>query len=251
MGEGMAVGAVLGFLLRDLLPVETASAWVPFAVLGAGVWPFGLRRGFVALTLAVALVWVLVAFGPVGAWLPPRLVRREPPRSADAVFVLASRIQSDGQPTAAAQSRLLHGVELAAQGWAPALVLTELPAPAAAHAPLASGLLARLGHEHVEIVSVGPVRSTREEALQVAALCRQRGWGHVLVVTTPLHSRRACGALEGEGLEVTCSPATETEFDVETLDRPVERLVAFRQALRETAALFVYRRRGWIEASGP
>ena len=240
------MGAAAGFLLRDLFPFEMASAWAPFAVLGGLLWPTRLRAALVGLALGVAAVWILVAFGPLSGWLASPLVRREAPRPADAVLVLASRIQVDGEPTATAQARLLHGLALAAQGHAPALILTELPAPAAAYAPIASRLVDDLGLEVGEVVSLGPVRSTREEALQVDALCRERGWRRLLVVTSPLHSRRACGALEHEGLDVTCSPSPETEYDVESLDRPVERLLAFRRALRETAALLVYDRRGWL-----
>lgn len=246
IGVGAAVGGCAGFLLRDLLPFELASAWVPLALAGALVWPTRLQRAMAALTLCVAGVWVVVGFTPLAARLAPLLVRREAPSAADAAFVLTHRLQTDGEPSAASQARLLHGVELLVQGLAPRLILTDEP-PETSYARLARSQLSRLSLTAGEVVSLrGPVRSTHDEAVRVGALCRERGWRRLLVVTSPLHSRRACAAVAREGLEVVCSPAVETEYDVETLDRPVDRLAAFRQIVREALALWLYRGRGWL-----
>jgi uncharacterized SAM-binding protein YcdF (DUF218 family) len=240
------VGTCAGFLLRDLLPFETASAWVPLTVAGALVWPTRMRRVMAMLTLSAAGLWAVVGFTPLTARLVPFLVRQEAPRAADAVFVLTHRLQTDGEPTAASQARLLHGLELLRQGFAPRLILTDQP-PQPTYADVARGQMSRLGLTGGEVVSLrGRGRSTRDEAVHVGALCRERGWHRLLVVSSPLHSRRACATVEREGLEVVCSPAPETEYDVETLDRPVERLAAFRQTVRETLALWIYRSRGWL-----
>jgi len=247
LGVGAAVGSCAGFLLRDLLPLEAASWWVPAALAGALVWSTRLRSALVVLVLALTTAWAVVGFTPVTALLTPPLIRREPPRSADAVFVLASRLQLDGDPTAIAQARLLHGIELLAQGLAPRLILTDLPGPIPGHEAVARAQLSRLGLSTPEILSVRYVQSTRDEAVRVAALCRLRGWNRVLVVSSPLHSRRACAAVEHEGLEVICSPAVETEYDLATLGRPVERFSAFRRVLYESFAIWVYRSRGWLQ----
>lgn len=246
VGLGAAVGGCAGFLLRDLLPVELASAWVPLALLGAIVGPTRLRRVMVILTLAAACLWGVVGFTPLVSRLAPRLVRQQAPSAADAVFVLTHRLQTDGEPSATSQTRLLHGLELLAQGLAPRLILTDEP-PHPTYADVAKHQMSRLGLTTGEVVSLrGSVRSTRDEAVRVGALCREQGWRRLLVVTSPLHSRRACAAIEREGVEVTCSPAIETEYDVQTLDRPVDRLSAFRHIVRETVALWVYQRRGWL-----
>jgi uncharacterized SAM-binding protein YcdF (DUF218 family) len=246
VGVGAAVGGFAGFLLRDLLPFELASAWVPLALAGAMLWPTRLHRVMAVLTVCVAGLWVAVAFTPLAARLAPLLVRQQAPTAAEAVFVLSHRLQTDREPTAASQARLLHGLELLRQGFAPWLILSDQP-PRTTYADVARGEMSRLGLSGGEVVSLrGHARSTHEEAVRVGALCRERGWRRLLVVTSPLHSRRACAAVEREGLEVVCSPAVETEYDVETLDRPVERLAAFRQTVRETLALWFYWSRGWL-----
>ncbi len=247
--SGALAGGLAGFLGRDLGLVDTASAWVPGAVVGASL---SSRRGrpFLAAALgALMAVWLAAAFTPLSARLAGGLARRDVLQKADAVVVLASRLQADGEPTTDAQDRLAHALELLAGGWAPRLVVTEMPSPAASHAELARRTLARLGLA-AEVLSVGPVRRTRDEAVAVAALCRARGWSRVLLVTSPLHARRGAASLEQEGVSVLSSPAVETQFDLENLDRPHERLRAFASALHERVGLWYYEQQGWIRAGG-
>ena len=248
---GAALGALLGFLAVQLslaslisYPGDTAFLVVAGAIAGALLWPTRLGSVLGALTAALAVVWLLVAFGPVSAWLADGLPRRDPPRKGDAVFVLSSRMQRDGEPTTEALSRLLHGVGLVAQGQAPRLILSEQP-NMRPYAPVAREWLRTLKIEG-ELLTVGPVASTRDEAKLVAEMFRLRGWRTVLVVTAPTHSRRAALAFEREGLEVVSSPSVETRFDLETLDRPGERLMAFGALIHERLGLLWYRWKGWL-----
>ena len=71
----------------------------------------------------------------------------------------------------------------------------------------------------------------------LARVCRNRGWKRVIVVTSPYHSRRACAALEHEGLSMVCSPSVETNYDLKGLDRSDERRRAFTAALHESIGL--------------
>jgi uncharacterized SAM-binding protein YcdF (DUF218 family) len=244
---GLALGGAAGLLARDLALDSFASFWVPAGLLAAGLWPTRLRPVVAVAAAAVAALWLAVAFTPVSARLARGLVRRDRVVPADAILVLGSRLQADGEVTAADLSRLVHALELGAQGLGPRLVVTE-PAPAKTRLEAARRAIAALGLQ-VDVVSAGPARTTREEAAAVAALCRAQGWHRLIVVTSPLHSRRACAAVEHEGLQVSCSPAAETEYDLETLDRPVERLAAFRAVLHERVGTWVYARRGWLAPS--
>ena len=93
---------------------------------------------------------------------------------------------------------------------------------------------------------MGPVTSTRDEAVLLGRLFRERGLHTLIVVTSPVHSRRACLTIEHEGIDVVSSPSIETRYDLETLDRPGERLMAFGAVAHERLGLAVYRWRGWI-----
>src|SRR5262249_32708291 len=152
-------------------------------------------------------------FTPLTGWLADGLVRRDPPATADAAFVTASSIHPTGELSSPSMSRLLRGVELVAQHQAPVLVLSDLKSPYPSYAGAAKALMENLGVV-AELQTVGGNANTHDEALSLAKLASERGWKNVIVVTSPYHTRRACGAVEHEGLSVICSPAAETSFDM-------------------------------------
>ena len=249
---GLAVGALGGLLARDLDLPTIVSYWgdrtplvAAAAAVGALIWPTRLRRAAVAVTIGLGIVWCFVTFTPICRWLADGLVRRDPPQTADAVFVLGSRLQRDGEPTTAAMARLEHALELLGQGRSPRLIVSELPFPPS-HAALARRMMSRLGIER-EVLSVGPVWNTRDEAVLVSTLMRERGWKTLLAVTSPTHSRRASATLEREGIRVVSSPCVETAYDLEEMDRADGRLSSFGNILHERIGLWYYARRGWLK----
>jgi len=251
------VGALCALLAADLGLYGALSYWddsAPFvlagAAVGAAAWPTRLRALPAGAAGALGALWLVVAFTPVSLVLTRDLVRREEPRAADAVVVLSSNLQADGDPSPVELQRLVRGIELVAQGHAPRLVVTELPPPAPAHAPEAQAACSRLGLA-CEVVSAGLVRNTHDEAVNTAELFRARGWRTLLLVTSPTHSRRAAATFEARGLEVVSVPSVETRYDLESLPHSRERLDAFASALHERLGLWLYRRRGWLPATFP
>jgi len=89
------------------------------------------------------------------------------------------------------------------------------------------------------------VHSTRDEALAFAAMARTHRWRRVVLVTSPLHSRRACAAVEHAGLPVLCAPAASREYALSRLDRPENRRLVFADVVYESAATLLYAVRGW------
>ena len=254
--EQAAFGAMIGLaaaaLARDLDLTTLVSFWgdrlilMPLgATLGALCVATRLRKAFYAGFAALVLLWVGVAYGPLSRMLLPGLVRSDALRPADAVLVLGTRMQTDGDPTSAQFSRLLRGLELVKDGLAPRLMITELPPPYASQRPFAEALVARFKPE-VEIVDLGPTFNTRDEAVMAAEYLKKRGLRRIIVTSSPTHTFRAAALLEAQGLEVMASPSRETRFDLETLDRSEERLEAFGAIIHERLGIFVYRRRGWI-----
>jgi uncharacterized SAM-binding protein YcdF (DUF218 family) len=249
---GASLGLVAGLLARDLDLTSLVSFWgdqsflLPVgAVVGALCMGTRLRRGLYVVTAGLALLWMLVAYGPLTRLLLNGLVRSDPLRPADAVLVLASRMQSDGDPTSVQMSRLWHGLELVRDGLAPRLIITELPPPYAPQRPFAEAALKRFQPE-IELVDLGPTRNTHDEAVLTAEYLRKRGLGRIIVTSSPTHTFRGAAVLEAQGVVVMASPALETRFDLETLDRPEERLWSFGALIHEHLGIFVYRRRGWI-----
>jgi uncharacterized SAM-binding protein YcdF (DUF218 family) len=248
---GLGLGAAAGFVASELDLPAAVSYWGDRApiVIGAALAGAAVGRGRLAdwlagLTMTLLVAWTLVVSTPLVAVLAEGLIRRDALARGDAVFVLATRLQSDGELSTGAMSRLLRGLELLGGGWAETLVVSELPGHPS-YAEAARGLAARLGLPG-EVVAVGPVQNTRDEAVAVAQLFAARGWQRVVLVTSPTHSRRAAATFEAVGLEVISRPATETRFDLETLDRWDERSQAFGSVLHERLGIAVYRLRGWL-----
>jgi uncharacterized SAM-binding protein YcdF (DUF218 family) len=249
---GLVVGALAGLLAHELDLRTLISFWHDDLVLmplgaaaGALLWLTPARRAVAALVIVLSVIWLTVAFSPACTWMARGLVRRETPRRADAVFVLSSEMQRDGEPTDSALARLVHGLELIGQGHADVLVLSEIRHEGGSYATFARELLADLRLQP-ELAVVGPVRNTHDEAVDVARLARERGWHTILLVTSPTHSRRASATFERAGLAVISSPCAETRYDLENLRHPGDRVTAFGQVIHEHLGLWVYRRRGWI-----
>lgn len=206
----------------------------------------GLRRIVDGLLVAFAALWLAVAFTPLTHVLAKDLPRVDEPRPADAIYVLASDIQEDGDLTTESLARLDRALELVGYGLAPRLLVGEIEPPAGRYADAAHRLLDAY-HLKTEVIGVGPVATTREEGVRVAALFRERGWHRVIVVTSPAHSRRAAAVFEAQGLEVLSWPTREAKYDLETLETTGDRLRAFPDILHERLGLWIYRRRGWVD----
>lgn len=251
-GVGLVVGALVGFTALDLSMGSLVSFWsdatlaVPIcALLGGLAWLTPLRRPFAVLAALAMSFWLVVSYTPVAKALASGLVRRDEPRAADAVFVFGSRIHDGGEPTSEAMSRLVEGLRLLAEGRASRLIVSEQP-----HSRLYAPIARAWAHDfapRAEILAVGPIHNTHDEAIAVARLCRERGWKRVLAVTSPVHTRRAAATLEKEGLEVVSVPSAETRYDLELLDQAGDRRRGFPSILHERIGLLVYRRRGWVD----
>jgi uncharacterized SAM-binding protein YcdF (DUF218 family) len=250
---GAAVGALAGMIVDSLGFGAIGSYWgdqgpavVIGAALGALAWRTALRSLVAATAAALSAIWLAVAFTPLVTSLAADATRSDPLRRADAVFVFASGIQPSGNLTSVAMSRIVHGLEVVAQGMAPTLVVSDLRPPYPSYDGATKRLRDRLGVKG-DVVAIGGATNTRDEALALARLCSERGWKRVIGVTTPYHSRRACAAVEATGIEVVCSPSAETRYDPDALERSTERRLAFTDIVHERIGLWLYRRRGWIE----
>jgi uncharacterized SAM-binding protein YcdF (DUF218 family) len=249
---GLAMGGLAARLVVELgLPGlfsyagDSGPLIVAMALVAGALFTTRLRPLVVLSTAAVAALWLAVAFTPLSRWLGEGLVRRDTLRPADAILVLGSRLQTDGEPTAPAMSRLFHGLELLADGHASRLIVTELPPPEPSYAAVARAWMRTLKLEG-ELIDLGPVRDTHDEAVATARLFRTRGYRTLLLITSPTHSSRAAACLEHEGIDVVSSPSIETTFDAETLDTSRARLDAFASILHERLGAWVYARRGWV-----
>lgn len=252
VGVATGFGATAG-LLAERLELASLVSWggdrsyivLVGALLGAALGATRVRRWLPAVVLPLLVAWAIVAFTPLTRWMAAGLVHDQPPRHADAAVPLASGIQRDGDLTSGSLSRVVAALELVAAGHTGRLILTELPDPHPRAEPAVRRLMENLGVE-AELIAVGPVSNTHDEAVAVAEVVRERGFERILLVSSPVHTRRAALAFEAAGVAVTPVAARETLYDLERLDRPDDRLTGFGPVVHERLGLAYYRWRGWI-----
>ncbi len=222
---------------------------LPFVVIsGAIIGQTFLLRYLTWFAVALTLLLLVVAFtnvveGPARAMLRSDAV----PPSADAIVVLSGGVSADGMLPQQALDRVLKAVQLSRQGVAPLIVLTR-------ERKRIDGEWVTTGSDQERIVSLagtatvatGLASSTRDEALRVAHLARERGWKRVIVVTSAFHARRACATFEKLGLTVSCVPADSRDVAVMSLSEPDDRVRAFAMWSYELAGTLRYRAAGWI-----
>jgi uncharacterized SAM-binding protein YcdF (DUF218 family) len=237
------IAAVLGVQGLDaLLPVLAVGALV--GGLGGVRWLRGIGIGAVSLLLVGSL-------GVGASSLVGRVVREDPLPAgpSDALFVFGGSVSTDGRIGPQAADRLLEGIRLIRQGAAPRLVVsrvtTTLGRDTITSDPDVRYLLETTGLPS-DLHVLFPVRSTRLEAERLAELAGREGWRRVVVVTSPLHTRRACAAVARTGLEVVCRPSPERSVAWRTLPRPTDRIEALAGWLYESLGWIEYRLRGWV-----
>jgi uncharacterized SAM-binding protein YcdF (DUF218 family) len=167
----------------------------------------------------------------------------------DAIAVLSAGFTRDGMMRNETLDRLLTGLALAERGLARTLLISreriDFAGKAVSDSVDKEKLLA-LAKPSAQVVFVDSVFTTRTEALRMKAIAQARGLSTVAVVTSPMHTRRACATFEAVGLKVVCIPADLRESGLYEGSNAEDRLRAFRSWLYETFASDSYRRRGWI-----
>lgn len=254
----IAAGMLLGFF--SWMGYRELSIIDPFSGTGlSGLWTFAIAGGLLYRTSARGLVWtiagsiafmiLIVSQTPIIKSGAQSLIRTDSVGAIDAVVVLSSSVSDDELLDQQAVDRLLTGLETAKKYSAKSLIVTPVTMQGADRTVSTAAdqlRLFQLSNASVELITTGPVVNTHDEAMQTAAVARQRGWKRVALVTSPLHSSRACAAFEKQGLAVTCVPAKSRDLAVGTLKGGADRLRAFQLWLYETLAISEYRRRGWI-----
>jgi uncharacterized SAM-binding protein YcdF (DUF218 family) len=171
-------------------------------------------------------------------WLAGPLLIPEDLRPRPFIVVLCGGCRYSGQLSEMTRARVEHGVRLFRQGLAPRIILSG--GRWAPHRPPCAPRM----HAHALALGVGPEdilvedRSTRtsENAREVARLLREHGASAILLVTSPVHMRRARLSFEKQGVHVSCAPTPYRAHDA----------LFAKEVLHEYVGLVYYRLRGWI-----
>jgi uncharacterized SAM-binding protein YcdF (DUF218 family) len=155
----------------------------------------------------------------------------------------------DGMMRSETLDRFLTGLSLARRGLAPEMMVSREQRSFAGQLVSDSADLqnvAALANALPRVIFVDSVVTTRTEAIRMGAIARASHWSTLAVVTSPMHTRRACATFEAVGLRVVCVPAAVRGSGLYPGANAEDRLRAFRSWLYEVFASSSYKSRGWI-----
>jgi len=253
-------GAILGTLcavaaqvlgVQQLLRRPELVLYIPAAIVGAILGTTRLRPLLWIGAGILALFCIAAAYTPLVATLARPLVRRDSvPARVDAIAVLSMGVTPEGMMRSETLDRVLSGVTLARRGLAPVLLISRERRSFAGKSVSDSADLqnvAALTGATTQVVFVDSILTTRTEAQRMKSIADARGLRTLAVVTSPMHSRRACATFEAVGFKVVCMPAAIRGSGTAPGSNGEDRLRAFRSWLYEMFATDSYRRRGWIQ----
>lgn len=252
-------GAILGTLcavaahvlgVQQLLRQPDLNLYIPTALFGALLGVTRLRPLLWIGAGVLAALCIVVAYTPFVSTLAGPLIRRDSVSArVDAIAILSAGVTSDGMMRSETLDRLLGGLSLARRGIAPVVLVSRERVAYFGRLVSDSADLqnvATLIGVPAQIIFVDSIFTTRTEALRMRAVASPHDWKTLAVVTSPMHSRRACATFEAVGFKVVCAPAVVRESGLSPGGNAQDRLRGFRSWLYETFATDSYRRRGWI-----
>jgi uncharacterized SAM-binding protein YcdF (DUF218 family) len=163
-----------------------------------------LATGIVIITLA----WLIFLAISIVSY-----ARESDPGPADAAIVLGAAV-TDGAPTPVFEQRIQHAVDLYHAGTVHVLVLTGgvgagdtiAESEVARQYCLAHGVAAQ------DLLIETQSRSTRENLVQAQRLLAEHGLKRVLLVSDPLHMRRAVTEARDIGIDAFPSPTPTSRY---------------------------------------
>lgn len=250
---GILVGTLLASLgFDDIVGLASPGAWiVGGAALGLIVGLFRRRTLLLVLGVVLALLVLVVIWSPIMSILAPRWMRNDalPPRF-DAVMSLSEGVHSDSSLSSGAFDRLRAAIEIARSDSTAWLITSRVRIPF-------DGVFIDSDAGQRELVDaaglasrwkiVDRVHDTHDEAVRVAQLLLPARRNLVLV-TSPMHTRRACSTFERAGFSVTCRAAREHLRVTSHPQGSLDRLAAFRDYIYERFGMIEYRARGWLNS---
>jgi len=180
--------------------------------------------------LAIALLAALYVGLFAIVWRYGAVRTRDP---ADAAIVLGAAIH-DGEPSPVFRARIDHAIALYESDMVERIIFTGGRAPGddLAESEAARDYAVDLGVEPEHIFIETSSTTTWENLVEASALVEAHGVGKIILVSDPMHMRRAMAMAGDLGLDCAPSPTPTTRF-VDTVDK-------VRFAAREAVYLAIY-----------
>ena len=208
----------------------------------------GVRLLYATLGALLVLMCV-VSYTPLVRYASDRLVRNDGATGRiDALLVLSGDFGGNGLLRGQSVERLLTGARMARDEQIPWLVVSEMISTVGgkrwSDSRADQRMFGTLYGVADRMLWVDGTFSTRDEVVKTAALAKTRGWQRIRLVTSPMHTRRACATVEAMGLSVTCVAAPWRVAGLPPRT-PSDRLLLMKRLVYESLAWAQYLVTGW------
>lgn len=170
-----------------------------------------MLRSFYRWVLRFLLVLLLWAGST--SWYIGRYAWQDETRQADAAIVLGAAVWHQ-KPSPVLEARLRHGVELYKKGYVRKLIFTGGygKGDVLAESEAARDYAAAQGVPLQDILIETLSRSTQENMIQASQIMRDGRLGTCLIVSDPLHMRRAMRMMKDLGISCYTSPTGTSAY---------------------------------------
>lgn len=134
-------------------------------------------------------------------------------RPADCIIVLGAAVSGD-MPSPVFEERLRHGVNLQRQGMARRLILTGGYGAGSRHPESAVGATyaRRNGVPDAALLTEERSHTTKQNLIEAAALMKEHRLRSAIIVSDPLHMKRAMMMAGDLGMEAVSSPTPSSRY---------------------------------------
>jgi uncharacterized SAM-binding protein YcdF (DUF218 family) len=196
------------------------------------------------LGIVTVVAFLLVSFTPLPNVLNQWAGVAAQLQPAAAIVVLGGGMDGDGVLSTSSLRRAIHGIMLFQRGFAPLLAFSgPVSRPFGREEAEVRAEMARLlGVSPAAILTETTARTTRAEAVRMAALLQPRSVSTILLVTSYAHMARSRQLFENVGFTVQPAPVD----DITHVHTPEARWESMRPLVQEFLARVYYRVAGYL-----
>ena len=196
------------------------------------------------LGIVTVVAFLLVSFTPLPNVLNQWAGVAAQLQPAAAIVVLGGGMEGDEVLSPSSLRRTIHGIMLFQRGFAPLLAFSgPVSRPLGREEAEVRAEMARLlGVSPAAILTETTARTTRAEAVRMAALLQPRSVSTILLVTSYAHMARSRQLFENVGFAVQPAPVNDPSH----VDKPEARLGLMRPLVQEFLARVYYRIAGYL-----
>ncbi len=174
----------------------------------------GSKRRLMPLVVGVAAAYLAIFYTPL-VWLAADPLKLSSSlEKADVIVVFAGGVGESGKAGQGYEERVQYAVELYKKGYAKKIIFSSGYVFVFQEPLLMKAVAISLGVPESDIILESSARNTYENVAFTRKILARKGWGKILLVSSPYHMKRAALVFKkvGTGIEVLYAPLPKSEF---------------------------------------